>query len=93
MLADLAGIIGQLDATSLASATDAHLGLDDHRIPNLLGLCHRFVHRVGFATRRDRDAELGEVLLALILEQIHSLCPFYCLAGRWSPQNPTKGEL
>ena len=73
---DLVGVVRQLDATGLATTADAHLRLDDDRVPDLLRYRDRFVNRVGLASRRDGDAELGEVLLALILKQIHLRASF-----------------
>jgi hypothetical protein len=53
------------------ATTDLHLRLDDDRVAGRLGDLHRLVDGVGDSTRRHRNAELGEVLLALILEQVH----------------------
>ena len=64
-------LAGQLDAAGLAAPADLHLGFDDDRVADPLRLSDRFVHRVGHAARRHRDAEAGKVLLALVLEQIH----------------------
>ena len=68
---DLVGVVGELDAARLAPATDLHLRLDDDRVAGLLGLGDGLVDGLGHATRADGDAEAGEVLLALVLEQIH----------------------
>ena len=73
--ADLVGVVGQLDAAGLAAAADLHLGLDDDRVAGGFGLRDRLVDGVGHAAGADRDAVAGEVLLALVLEQIH-----------WSPR-------
>ena len=69
--ADLVGVVGQLDAAGLAAATDLHLRLDDDRVAGHLGGGDGLVDRVGHVARADRDVEAGEVLLALVLEQIH----------------------
>jgi hypothetical protein len=69
--ADLVGVGGQFDATRLAAPTDLHLRLDDDRIAGALGGGDRLVDGVGDVARRDRDVEAGEVLLALVLEQVH----------------------
>ena len=64
-------VVGELDAAGLASPADLHLRLDDDRVAGLVGLGHGLVDRVGDTARRHRDAEAGEVLLALVLEEIH----------------------
>ena len=69
--ADLVGVVGELDAAGLAAPAHLHLGLDDDRVPGGVGLTHRLVDGVGHTTRRHRDVVAGEVLLALVLEQIH----------------------
>ena len=71
MGAHLVGVVGELDATGLAPPADLHLRLDDDRVAGLVGLLHRLVDRDGDATGADGDAEAAEVLLALVLEQIH----------------------
>ena len=71
VLADLVGVVGELDAAGLAAATDLHLGLDDDGVAGLVGLRDRLVDGVGHATPADRDVVAGEVLLALVLEEIH----------------------
>ena len=71
VLAHLGLVVGELDAAGLAAAADLHLGLDDDRVAGLVGLGDGVVDRVGRATRADRDVVAGEVLLALVLEQIH----------------------
>jgi phytoene/squalene synthetase len=75
MAADGLGVVGQLDAAGLAPAAHLHLRLHHHRVAGGVGLGHGFVHRVGHAPRRYRDAEAGEVLLALVLVEIHRLLP------------------
>ena len=67
----LVGVVGELDATGLAAAADLHLRLDHDGVPRSLGGRDGFVDRVGDAARRHRDVVAGEVLLALILEQVH----------------------
>ena len=70
--ANLVGVGGQLDSPRLASASDLDLGLDDDRVAGRVGRGHRLLHGVGDAPGRYRDAVSGEVLLALVLEQIHA---------------------
>ena len=43
VLADLVGVVGELDAAGLAATTDLHLGLDDHRVADALGGGDRLV--------------------------------------------------
>ncbi len=69
--AHLIGVVGELDPARLAAPTDLHLGLDHHRVPGRLGGGHRLVDRQGDVARTDRDVEAGEVLLALVFEEIH----------------------
>ena len=70
--ADLVGVVGELDAARLAAPADLHLRLDDDRVPGGLGGCDRLVDGVGDVAGADRDVEAGEVLLALVLEEIHA---------------------
>ena len=70
--AHLVGVVGELDPAGLAAPADLDLGLDDHRVARRLGRGDRLVDRVGRRHRADRDAVAGEVLLALVLEQVHS---------------------
>ena len=79
--ADLVGVVGELDAAGLATAADLHLGLDDDGVPGSLGLGDRLVDRDGDAARTHGDAVAGEVLLALVFEQIHAAA-HSCLAIR-----------
>ncbi len=64
--------VGQLDAAGLPPPPHLDLGLDDDRVAGLLGGGDRLVDGVGDAAGRHRDAVAGEVLLALVLEQIHA---------------------
>ena len=82
MGADLVGVVGQLDAAGLAAPAHLHLGLDDDGVAGRLGLGDGLVDRVGHAAGRHRDAEAGEVLLALVLEQVHSGLLFFSLVER-----------
>ncbi len=66
------GVVGQLDAAGLAPPADLDLRLDDDRVASFVGLCDGVVDRVGDAPRRYRDAVVGEVLLALVFEQVHN---------------------
>ncbi len=56
---------------NLIPPADLHLGFHDDRVAHPLGLRDRFLHRIGHPPRRDRNAEAGKVLLALVLEQVH----------------------
>ena len=83
----LVGVVGELDPARLAAAADLHLGLDDHRVAGRLSRGDRLVDGVGHATWADRDVVAGEVLLALVLEQIHAiLSPFPTLSSRARPR-------
>ena len=50
-----------------------HLGLDHDRVAGRLGLGHGLVDGVGHPALGDGDAVAGEVLLALVLEEIHRI--------------------
>ncbi len=71
VLAHLGLVVGELDAAGLAATTDLHLCLDHDGVAGLVGLLHRLVDGVSRATPADRDVITGEVLLALVLEEIH----------------------
>ena len=64
-------VVGQFDATRLAATSHLHLCLDHHGVSDTLGDGDGFVHGVGYVTSRYGNTELGEVLLALIFEQVH----------------------
>ena len=55
----------------LATAAYLHLRLDHDRIAGSVGLRRLPRRRCGHAARGHRDVVAGEVLLALVLEQIH----------------------
>ena len=76
MLAHLVGVRCELDAAGLAAAADLHLRLDDDRIAGRVGLRDGLVDGVGHAAGAHRDAVAGEVLLALVLEEIQTNGPF-----------------
>ena len=69
--AHLVGVVGQLDAAGLAATADLHLRLDDDRVAGRIGLARPPRRRCRDAARRHRDVVAGEVLLALVLEQVH----------------------
>ena len=71
MQPNLVGVVGELDPARLAPPADLHLGLDDDGVLGGIGCGHGLVDGVGGAAGGDRDAIAGEVLLALVLEQIH----------------------
>ena len=93
VLADLGGVVGQLDAAGLAPAADLHLRLDHDRVAGGFGLGDGLVDGVGHAAGRRGDAEAGEVLLALVLVEIHR-CPLLCsnrtLSLRPFPAGPSR---
>src|SRR3974377_837278 len=70
----LVGIARGLAATGLAAPAHLDLGLDHDRVPDGLGLGDGLLHRVGHAAGRRGNAEPGEVLLALVLVEIHRNC-------------------
>jgi hypothetical protein len=72
MQADLGGVGGQLDAPGFAAPADLNLGFHYDRVARLLGGGQRLLDGVGDPSGRHRDPETGEVLLALVLEQIHA---------------------
>ncbi len=71
VLAYLGLVVGELDAAGLATTADLHLRLDDDGVAGLIGLLHRLVDGVGGAAWAHRDVVAGEVLLALVLEEVH----------------------
>ncbi len=80
---------GQLDAPGLAPSPDLDLGLDDDRIAGLVGLDYGLVDGVGDAPRRDGDAVAGEVLLALVFEQVHSTLLWFVMGtARYVASSP-----
>ncbi len=79
---DLVGVGGQLHPTRLAATTHLHLGLDHDGVSRGLGLLDRLVDRVGHPARGGGDAKAGEVLLALVLVQVHLGAVSLCLARR-----------
>ncbi len=73
MESDLVGVVGQFDTTGLATAAHLHLGLDHHRVAGGLSLLYSFLDGIGHPSLGDGDAEPGEVLLTLVLEEIHRI--------------------
>ena len=69
--AHLVDVAGELDAAGLAATADLHLRLDDDGVAHALGDRDGLVDRVRDAARRHRDAEAREVLLALVLKEVH----------------------
>ena len=69
---DLVRTIRQFYAPSLTPPADEHLGFDDDRVADSLSLSDRVVNRFGHTPRRHRYAKTGKVLLALVLEEIHT---------------------
>ncbi len=76
MLAHLVGGRCELDAAGLAATAHLHLRLDDDGIAGRVGLHDGLVDGVGHAAGAHRDAVAGEVLLALVLEEIQTNGPF-----------------
>ena len=64
-------VVGQLHAPGLAPAAHFHLRLDHHRIAGVLGHGDGLLDRVGHPAPGDGHAEPGEVLLTLVLVEIH----------------------
>ncbi len=62
----------QFDPTGLAPAPDLDLGLHHHRVAEAFGQLNDFVRGGGDTSGRDGDTKTGEVLLALVLEEVHS---------------------
>ncbi len=91
MLAHLGFVVGELDAAGLAAATDLHLGLDHDGVAGLVGFLHRLVDGVGRPTGADRDVVAGEVLLALVLEEVHVGVTRFLSASRVRPLQRSVG--
>ena len=62
---------GQFDPARLAAAAHLDLGLHHHRVAEALRQLDGFVRRQGDSARRHRYAVAGEILLALVLQQVH----------------------
>ena len=90
----LVGVGRQLDPARLTPASYLHLGLHDDGVTDLFGQLHGLVRRDGHPARRNGDAIAGEVLLALVLEQVHwfSLVPQSPPNGGCGPHNTTWGH-
>ena len=72
VLARLRLVVGELHAAGLAAPADQDLGLDDHRIADLVRRGHGVLDgRDGLAVG-DLQPVAGEELLALILQEVHS---------------------
>ena len=61
-------VLGDLDPARLAALADRDLGLDHARVADLVRRRHGVLDRRRVAPVGDRDAVLGEQLLALVLE-------------------------
>ena len=72
LLLGVGRVDGELDAAGLAAPAGEHLSLDDDRPAELLGGRTRLLGRRRKPPLRDRDAELPEELLALVLVEIHA---------------------
>ena len=64
-------VVRQLDAASFAASTNLNLCLHDDGVTRSVSDFYCFINSVGSATRAHRDVETGEVLLALVFEQVH----------------------
>ncbi len=83
-VADLVGVVGELDAAGLAAAADLHLGLDDDRVAGLVRPASTASSTVSAgAARLTRDVVAGEVLLALVLEEIHVVVTRFLDGSKW----------
>ena len=65
------GVFRELDTAGLPAAAGQHLRLDDDLAADLLRRRARLARRARHASFGDRDPELREELLALILEEVH----------------------
>jgi hypothetical protein len=98
--ADGVGVRRELDPARLAPAPDLDLGLDHHRVPDPFGHGQRLPDGLGHPARGHGDAVAGEVLLALVLEQVHSRessrsdgqDPWPSRPERW-PSRPAAGKF
>src|SRR5690606_33741181 len=73
VLPDLVQAAAELDAAGLAAAAGMDLGLDHPEVTaDRLGRVNRLLGRARHLPWRDRDAEVGEQLLGLVLVEIHS---------------------
>ena len=64
-------VVSQLDAAGLAASTNLNLGFHNNGITRCIGHFDCFINSVGCTTWAHRNVETGEVLLALIFEQVH----------------------
>ncbi len=71
MLAGLRFVGRELDPAGLAASADQHLGLDDHRIADLVGRGYGVLYGRDGLAGRDLKPVAGEQLLALILKKVH----------------------
>ena len=71
VLLGLRAVVRELDAARLAAAADLDLGLDHHRVAELLGGLDGLGHRGGRPAVGHGHAVLGEQLLALVFEEVH----------------------
>ncbi len=69
--------VDQLDAAGLAATAGMDLGLDDVEIGlQRIGNCAGAFRRIGRSPFRNRDAELAEQFLGLILVNVHQALEF-----------------
>ena len=68
----LARFAVELDPARLTAPADLHLRLHDHGPAELFGGLARLCRRARQPSFRDGNAEGGEQLLALVLEEIHT---------------------
>ena len=71
MKASFFSVVCQLDAASFAASTNLNLCFDNDGITRSVSNFHCFINSVGSAPWAHRDVETGEVLLALVFEQVH----------------------
>ena len=67
----LGGVARQLDPARLAPPTHLDLGLQDDRVAGAFGHLDGLVGGDGQTAGRHGDAVASEILLALVLEQVH----------------------
>ena len=71
LLLGVGRVLGELDPARLPAPAGQHLSLDDDLPAELLRSRPRLRGRRRKASLRDRDAELPEELLALVLVEVH----------------------
>jgi hypothetical protein len=68
---DLVSIVREFDATGLSATAHLHLRFDHYGVTRGLRGNNGLVNRGRYVAGTNRDSEAREVLLALVLEQVH----------------------